>query len=576
MKKHLKIIFEPFFASKRQYLFHIFVSITLLLLWLLSIELIRRLILSIENNSWFDITIQYWIFAIFVILIVLAWKVIFSYQRPQNVTKIQNFLYDKYLNKYVLLDNEQVNNHWTGKFINIIITWVVSSSEILYLILFEIWVGVISYLFNIAMIWYINSYLIIPVIFITILLFISMNFTSSKSAIYRNDRKLLWEKQSKHILKILMEKFTILKNWKKKEEIKKVTKAWVEIWNCWKKITFYIILLEEWSNAIIEVWEIILIIIIWYFIYQHTSSYADIWALLFIMALIKKNINSLAIYFRQMSDVWNNFTRLNDVFEDIKPIKNYDTWKKYKYKSGEIKIKDLWYKYPDWKEVFKKLSLDIPAKSQVAFIGRSWSGKSTLVKLILAFIEKQKGSILIDNQELWEISLKSYYQHIWYLQQETSVFDGTVLENITYWVNIKNNTNNLEQIIKLSACEFIYDLPKWLKTEIWEKWIKLSWWERQRIAIARLLLQNPDIIILDEPTSALDSFSEDSIKKALKNLTKWKTVITIAHRLQTIVNSDKIFIFDNGKIIANWSHKELLEKSKVYNNLIYLQNGWVY
>jgi ABC-type multidrug transport system fused ATPase/permease subunit len=272
----------------------------------------------------------------------------------------------------------------------------------------------------------------------------------------------------------------------------------------------------------------------------------------------------------------NNFTRMLDVFEGIEPIQNYETWNTYQYANWEIQIRDLSYSYPDWKEVFKKLSLKIPARSHVAFIGRSWSGKSTLVKLILAFIRNNKGDILIDWQKLSEVSLHSYYQHVWYLQQETSVFDGTILENITYWIDDTTKMSNLDNIIKLSACDFVYDLPNWLETEIWEKWIKLSWWEKQRIAIARLLLQDPKIIILDEPTSALDSFSEESIKIALKNLTKWKTVITIAHRLQTIVSSDVIFIFEDGKVLDSWSHKELLKKSKTYNKLIDLQNGGVY
>ena len=165
-----------------------------------------------------------------------------------------------------------------------------------------------------------------------------------------------------------------------------------------------------------------------------------------------------------------NFTRVVEVFEEIPEIKNYEEWKEYKYKSWEIKIKNLSYKYPDWKQVFEKLSLEIPEKSKIAFIWKSWSWKSTLVKL--------------------------------------------------------------------------------------------SWWERQRLAIARLFLQNPNIIILDEPTSALDSFSEDSISKALDNLSKWKTMITIAHRLQTIKKSDKIFIFENWKIIDSWNHKYLLKKSE--------------
>ena len=576
MKKYLKILFEPFFEKKKQYLFHVFVSISLLLISLWSIELIRRLILSIENNVWFESTALYGVFAALLIIIVFVWRIYFSYLRPQNITSIQSFFYKKYLNDYVLLDNEKVNNYWNGKFINIINGWVVSGSEVLYLLLFEMFIGVIAYIFNISMIGYINSYLILPVIVITMLLFLSMNFTSNKTFKYRKERKTLWERQSKQVLKILMEKFTILKSWKNEQEVQKVLDVNSDIQVTWRKITFYVRLLEEWAQMIIDAWEILLILILGYFIYQSTSSFADIWALLFIMALVKKNISSLSIYYRQAIEMQNNFTRLVDIFEEIEPIKNYDTWNEFQYKAWKIDVKNLYYKYPDGKDVFNKLNLQIPAKSQVAFIGKSWSGKSTLVKLILAFIEKQDGSILIDGQELWEIALKGYYKHIWYLQQETSVFDGTILENIMYWSNELKSDQDFDTIIQQSACDFIYDLPNGFDTEIWEKWVKLSWWERQRIAIARLLIQDPDIIILDEPTSALDSFSEDSIKKALKNLTKWKTVITIAHRLQTIINSDIIFIFDNGNIIAQWSHKELLKESNTYKKLIDLQGGRVY
>jgi len=330
---------------------------------------------------------------------------------------------------------------------------------------------------------------------------------------------------------------------------------------------------------IINVWEIFLVLLIWYFIYNSTASFADMWALLFIMALVKKNIDSLNIYYRQINNYSNDFTRLVDIFEEIPEIKNYNVWDKYKYNSWKITINKLYYKYLDWKQVFKNLSLDIPSKTRVAFIWKSWSWKSTLVKLILGFVEKQEWNILIDNQDIEKISLKSYYKHIWYLSQESNVFDGTALENIVFGssLNCKNYKENskLKEVIKLSSCEFLYDLPNWLDTRIWEKWVKLSWWEKQRLAIARLFLQKPNIIILDEPTSALDSFSENSISKALRNLSKWKTVITIAHRLQTIMDSDIIFIFEEWKIIDSWNHKELLKKSPHYQKLIDLQK-WEY
>ncbi len=573
-KKYIKALFEPFFANKKSYLFNIFISIFFLLLSLWSIELIRRLIESIEKNKWFEITLKYWIFAVILVLIVFFWNLYFSYLRPKDSSRIQRFLAKKYLGKYILLDNEKVNNYWTWKFINIL-WWIFMQAEILYVVLFELSIWIIAYILNISMVWYINSYLILPVILITILLLISMNFTSKKTFKYRAGRKKLWEEEWQQKTKIIMEKFTILKNDGTDKEINKVLEISKRMEKYWYKTRFFMTLLNEWAEAIIAVWEILLVLFIWYFIYHHSASYADMWALLFIMALVKKNINSLNNYYRAIDNMRNDFTRIVDIFEEIPEIKNYETWEKYEYISWKIKIKNLEYKYPDWKKVFDKLSLEIKEKSKVAFIWRSGSWKSTLVKLILWFIEKDSGEILIDNQEIDSLSKKSYYKHIWYLSQEPNVFDGTVFENIVYGSLENVEKEKLEEIIKLANCEFIYELPEWLETKIGEKWVKLSWWERQRLAIARLFLQEPNIIILDEPTSALDSFSEDSISKALDNLSKWKTMITIAHRLQTIKKSDKIFVFENGKIIDSWNHKELLEKSKVYKDLVDLQSGEV-
>lgn len=576
MEKYIKILFESFFVDKKFHLQYIFLSVILLIIWLGNIEIIRKLILSIEKNSWFNITLNYWFFAILLIIILFLWNMYKVKFRPISLNLIQKYFHKKYLNKYILLNNEKVNNYWTWKFINIF-SWIVSMSEILYILLFDLSINIISYIFSIIMVWYINIYLVLPIILITILLVLSMSFTSTKTFQYRKNRKWLWEQESRQVIKIIMEKFTILKNWWWKREIDKLLKIKDNIKDESINISFYVKLLEELSNFIIGFWEISLILIIWYFIYKSEASYADIWALLFIMAIIKKNISLLSDWYRQIINYSNDFIRLVDIFEEIPEIKNYEKWKEYKHNSWEIEIKNLKYKYPDWKKVFEELNLEIPKKSKVAFIWRSWSWKSTLVKLILWFIEKDSWEILIDNQEIDELSKKSYYKHIWYLSQEPNVFDWTVLENIIYWSNIFIENNKIPdiipEIIKLASCEFIYELPKWLDTEIWEKWIKLSWWERQRLAIARLFLQNPNIIILDEPTSALDSFSEENISKALENLSKWKTMITIAHRLQTIKKSDKIFIFEKWKIVDSGNHNELIQKSEVYKTLVDLQNG---
>ena len=132
----------------------------------------------------------------------------------------------------------------------------------------------------------------------------------------------------------------------------------------------------------------------------------------------------------------------------------------------------------------------------------------------------------------------------------------------------------MKEVIKQAKCEFIYELENWLQTEIWEKWIRLSWWQRQRLAIAKIFLKDPQIIILDEPTSALDSFSEEQITKAMHNLFKNRTVIIIAHRLQTVKNADKILVLENWKVVEEGNHSELVKLKWIYKKMLDLQSGF--
>ena len=182
----------------------------------------------------------------------------------------------------------------------------------------------------------------------------------------------------------------------------------------------------------------------------------------------------------------------------------------------------------------------------------------------------------------WQhISLQSYYPHIWYLTQEPSVFDGTVWENLTYGISQekeegqvtdKELQQKIDRIIKLARCEFIYEFKDWLQTEIGEKGVRLSWGQRQRLAIAKIMLKDPEIILLDEPTSALDSENEEMVTQALNELFKGKTVIVIAHRLQTVKHADQILYIDGGQIIESWTHSQLLAMQGHYYKMVELQS----
>jgi ABC-type multidrug transport system fused ATPase/permease subunit len=237
----------------------------------------------------------------------------------------------------------------------------------------------------------------------------------------------------------------------------------------------------------------------------------------------------------------------------------------------------------DRKTVLENFNLKIVGGEKIAFVGKSGSGKTTLVKLISGYMHPSGGKVLVDGQDLANVMLKSYYKYLGYLTQEPSVFDGTIKENMLYALGdedlklAKKQKRNLEQEMMLALeraqCDFVFKMAKGVETEIGEKGVRLSGGERQRLAIAKLFLKNPEIIILDEPTSALDSFSEDKIAKALDELFVGRTTIIIAHRLQTVKKADRILVIENGKIVEEGNHGSLVDSGGTYSKMLSMQGG---
>ena len=201
-----------------------------------------------------------------------------------------------------------------------------------------------------------------------------------------------------------------------------------------------------------------------------------------------------------------------------------------------------------------------------AIVGSSGAGKSTLLNLIPRIYDKSSGDITIDNQSIYEVNLASLRNQISIVDQNTTLFDDTIFNNIIY-AKPDSTQEEVFEASRLSMSEdFIKKLDKGFNTLVGENGIRLSGGEKQRISIARAFLRKSKIILLDEPTSSLDSETEDKIQLALKKLTENKTTIVIAHRLSTIQNSNKIFVIDNGKVVSIGTHKELLNNSNIYNN----------
>lgn len=228
--------------------------------------------------------------------------------------------------------------------------------------------------------------------------------------------------------------------------------------------------------------------------------------------------------------------------------------------------------------IFKDLNLHIKPGERIGLVGRSGAGKSTLVNLLLRFYDVQGGSICIDGQDISKVEQESLREHIAMVTQDTSLLHRTVRENIIYGKPHATEEELQRAIKQANADEFIDSLVdlkgnKGLDAQVGERGVKLSGGQRQRIAIARVLLKDAPILILDEATSALDSEVEAAIQESLDSLMQDKTVIAIAHRLSTIASMDRLVVMDQGRIIEQGTHQELLAKKGVYASLWERQTG---
>lgn len=222
-------------------------------------------------------------------------------------------------------------------------------------------------------------------------------------------------------------------------------------------------------------------------------------------------------------------------------------------------FKNVSYSYNKNNNIIEDLSFKIKSNTSIALVGESGSGKSTIVKLIMGLIKYNEGHILIDGNELSKINLSSFYNYVTYVSQETPIFDGSLRENLIFDKNIDDE--RILKVLKLVSLDKFYEkLENGLETELGEKGIRMSGGERQRVALARLFFDDSKIIILDESTSAMDNITEkivvENVLKHLKN----KTIIVIAHRLETIKDIDIIYVLSSSNIKEEGKYEELINK----------------
>ena len=259
--------------------------------------------------------------------------------------------------------------------------------------------------------------------------------------------------------------------------------------------------------------------------------------------------------------------RILPIIDNKNDIEDRVNSKDLKITNGQIRFDNVSFSYKkEERSILKSINLNIEGGKMTALVGHSGSGKSTILNLIPRLYNINSGDILIDGQSILETKINSLRKNISIVSQDTTLFDDSIKNNILY-ANIDATDQQLMEASNLSfVSEFIENLPDKFETIIGENGVRLSGGEKQRLSIARAILKNSPIILLDEATSSLDAETESKIQKALNILTKNKTTIVIAHRLSTVLNANKIFVVDNGKIVAEGKHEQLLVNSEIYKN----------
>ena len=272
-------------------------------------------------------------------------------------------------------------------------------------------------------------------------------------------------------------------------------------------------------------------------------------------------VRDIGSQIRQMQRALNDIEDVIHFDQAILDIRDKPDATPLKITEGRIEYNHVTFRYENQADaVYQDFQLTIQPGEKVGLVGESGSGKSTFVKILQRLYDVERGAVLIDGQDISKVSLESLRQSISMVPQEPILFHRSLRENIAYGLPDATDAQIKEAARQAHAHEFITTLPEGYDTMVGERGIKLSGGERQRVAIARAILSNKPILIMDEATSSLDSISEDLIQQAMENVTRGRTSIMIAHRLSTIKSVDRILVFDNGHIVEQGTHAELVKR----------------
>lgn len=237
----------------------------------------------------------------------------------------------------------------------------------------------------------------------------------------------------------------------------------------------------------------------------------------------------------------------------------------------ELRLEGVTFAHPGREPALRDLSMAIPKGAMIAVVGESGAGKSSLIDLLLGLLEPQSGRVLADGVPLQDLDPVSYRGRLGFVPQDSPLFSGTIRDNLLWAKPDAAEPDLREALARANAEEFVLRLPQGLDTEVGDRGVRLSGGQVQRLALARALVRRPDLLVLDEATSSLDTESERLIQKAVESLSEEVTVVAVAHRLSTVVNADRIFVLEAGRLIEQGSCEELLAQGGRFRRMAALQ-----
>ncbi|AQQ68382.1 metal ABC transporter permease [Microbulbifer agarilyticus] len=290
-----------------------------------------------------------------------------------------------------------------------------------------------------------------------------------------------------------------------------------------------------------------------------------------IMMQIFIPLNFLGFVYREMKGALANIEKMFSIL-DVKPaIEDVPSAANLDVQQGGIEFRDVHFGYGADREILKGVSFRVAPREKVAIVGASGAGKSTLFKLLFRFYDVTGGSILVDGQDVREVSQDSLRGAIGVVPQDTVLFNQSIHENVRYGRVDASDEDVADAIRHAQLDDFIRQLPEGANTVVGERGLKLSGGEKQRVAIARAILKHPPIMVFDEATSSLDSHSEQGILRALQEISQEQTTLVIAHRLSTVVDADQILVMDQGRVVEQGNHRQLIEADGHYAALWRMQ-----